>query len=192
MDGTIRTARPPDAAAIAAIYAPIVRDTHTSFETVPPTPDEMGARVSTALERYPWLVYEREGAVVGYAYAGAHRSRHAYQWAVETSAYVAEGARRSGVGRDLMAALLDTLTRQRFTLALAGISLPNEASVRFHESLGFERTATYPRVGYKQGRWYDTAWWQLALVSGGGAPADPIWFPDLTPRASRGTPGPSR
>lgn len=182
MDGTIRTAGPEDAAGVAAIYAPIVRDTHTSFETVVPSADEMWRRIETTLPRYPWLVCVGGGdvgEVLGYAYASEHRPRCAYQWAVETTVYITESARRTGVGRALYDRLFEILVRQGFTRAIAGVSLPNEASVGFHESFAFERIATYPHVGYKFGKWYDTGWWQRPLAPEGDPPVAPVWFADL-------------
>src|SRR4051812_12856474 len=114
LEGIIRVANPSDAEAIAAIYAPIVRDTTISFEIEPPTQEEMARRIIKTLESYPWLVAAREGQVIGYAYAGKHRERAAYRWSADVSAYVAERARRSGAARALYERLIAILKAQGF------------------------------------------------------------------------------
>ena len=175
---TIRLARPHDAPAILAIYAPIVLDTPTSFEYEPPTSDEMANRIAKTIERYAWIVAERDGDILGYAYGGVHRARPAYQWNVETSVYVAESARGQGVGRRLYEALLDICRKQGFRQALAGITLPNPGSVALHEAVGFRHFATFPTMGYKFGAWHDVGWWHLYLSDETDL-AEPRWFPCL-------------
>ena len=167
----VRLATPSDAPGVRAIYAPFVRDTAVSFEAEPPAVGEVAARIAASGARFPWLVADDGGAVAGYAYAGEHRGRAAYQWTAEVSAYVDPAYQRRGVARVLYGALFDVLRAQGFATALAGITLPNVASVGFHEALGFRRVATYPAVGYKHGAWHDTAWWTLRL--GEGAAPDP-------------------
>ena len=130
-----------DAAAIQAIYAPIVAQTPISFETEPPSVQEMAVRIRATLPAYPYLVAKLDGLVAGYAYASAHRSRAAYRWSVDVSAYVAPAARRAGIGRALYAELQAILERQGFHAAFAGIALPNEASVRLHEAAAFTASA---------------------------------------------------
>jgi phosphinothricin acetyltransferase len=164
----IRLARPADGAALAGIYRPAVADSAVSFEIDPPDGEEMARRVARVLERTPWLVYERDGAVLGYAYASAHRERQAYQWSVDVSAYVHPEARRIGVGRALYTSLLALLVEQGFRNAYAGITLPNEASVGLHAALGFTLVGMYREVGYKRGAWHDVGWFERAL-----APHDP-------------------
>ena len=160
---TIRLATEGDAEQIAAIYAPNVTDTIISFELEPPTADEMRRRIEITLQRYPWLVCERQGRLLGYAYAGAHRSRAAYQWSVDVSVYVHEEARRTGVGRALYASLFAALEHQGFYNAYAGATLPNPASVGLHEGVGFRRVGVYRGVGYKLGGWHDVVWWHRPL-----------------------------
>ena len=109
----IRTATPADAAVVAAIYAPYVSDTAISFEVVPPSADEMRRRIETTLERYPWLICEEDGVVLGYAYASVHHAREAYQWSVGTAIYVDGSRHRKGVGRRLYSALFPLLVRHR-------------------------------------------------------------------------------
>jgi L-amino acid N-acyltransferase YncA len=159
----IRSATAADAAAILAIYAPIVRDTIISFETEVPSVAEIAQRIDTALKTHPYLVAETGGAVVGYAYAGEHRARSAYRWSVDVTVYVAAPARRSGVGRALYGRLLPMLAERQFHAAFAGIALPNPASVGLHEAMGFTPVGIYREVGCKFGRWHDVGWWQRLL-----------------------------
>lgn len=176
----LRVARPADGAALAAIYAPYVRETAISFELAPPTAQEMADRIRETLVRYPWLVGEDRGQVVGYAYAGPYRRRAAYRWSVEVSVYVAPAAQGRGLGRALYAALLVLLEAQGFRQAFAGMTLPNPASEGLHAALGFEPLGTYRAVGFKDDRWHDVAWTQRPLGLGAeGAPAEPIRFPRL-------------
>ncbi|MEO8247328.1 MAG: N-acetyltransferase family protein, partial [Chloroflexota bacterium] len=126
----IRLADPArDAAAVAAIYRPAVIGSLASFEEVAPDATEMAARIAATLERTPWLVAEDEGVVAGYAYAGPHRERAGYRWAVNISVYVDAAFHGRGIARRLYDELLDILRRQGFVNAYAGIALPNPASV---------------------------------------------------------------
>jgi L-amino acid N-acyltransferase YncA len=161
---SVRLATPGDAPAVAAIYAPIVRDTTISFELEPPDVDEFARRIATTLPAHPWLIAEEAGRVMGYAYAGPHRSRAAYRWSVEVSVYVDADARRRGVARELYTALFSVLRAQGFANAYAGVTLPNEPSLRLHRAFGFEEVGVYRRVGYKQGRWRDVWWGALDLA----------------------------
>lgn len=175
----LRLATPQDAAGIRAIYAPVVRETPISFEIVPPTEEEIGARVGKTLTRYPWLVCTAQERLLGYAYAGGHSERAAYQWSVNVSVYVHSRARRMGVGQALYDTLFAILRLQGFVRAFAGITLPNEASVGFHESLGFSRAGVFSRVGYKMGAWHDVGYWQMTLQPSSGCPAPPRSLPSL-------------
>ena len=170
MSMVIRLARGEDAPAIAAIYAPYVSETPISFETVPPTADEMAGRLAKTLARFPWLVAEAEGAVVGYAYASQHRERAAYQWAADVSVYLREERQRRGIGRALYTALFAILRAQGYVNTYAGIALPNPASVALHEAMGMTPVGVYRHVGYKAGSWRDVGWWQGALRE---PPSDP-------------------
>ena len=170
----IRWAIAEDAAAMAAIYAPVVRTTAISFEMDAPTAEEMAARVRATLAYAPWLVCARGEDVLGFAYASRHRERAAYRWSVDASVYVDERARRRGVARGLYTSLFALLRGQGFYAVHAGITLPNAASVGVHESLGFERVGVYRAVGYKLGAWHDVGWWQLVLRERVGTPAPPL------------------
>jgi L-amino acid N-acyltransferase YncA len=172
----LRHANPAaDAAACAAIYAPGVRDGFASFEEEAPDAAELTRRITAAERTHAWLVAEEDGTVAGFAYAGPHRARAAYRWAADVSVYVAAGHQGQGVGRALYDALLGLLRRQRLLVACAGIALPNDASVRLHEGLGFRPVARYEAIGYKAGAWRDVGWWQLDLAPrGDGPPAEPL------------------
>jgi phosphinothricin acetyltransferase len=164
----IRDADPHrDAGACAAIYAPFVEGSAVSFEEVAPDAGEMAARIAASQATHPWLVAVSGGEVAGYAYACPHRARPAYRWSADVSVYVAESCRRAGVGRALYAELLERLRGQGFQVACAGITLPNEASVRLHESFGFEPVGVYRGIGWKAGAWRDVGWWQLRLATMG-------------------------
>lgn len=163
MTALIRLANAADAAAIHQIYQPIVRDTHISFEHTVPAISEIAARIKKTLRQYPWLVCEVDGQLAGYAYASAFRARVAYQWTAETTVYIHSGFQRRGVSRALYSALLAVLGEQGYCSAVGVIALPNDGSVRAHESLGFRKIGVFKNVGYKAGDWRDTGWWQLEL-----------------------------
>ncbi len=167
----IRDADPVrDAAACAAIYAPYVESSAISFEEQPPDPDEMAARIERSSRTHSWLVTEEGERVVGYAYACSHRERAAYRWAADVSVYIADTEHRRGHGRRLYEELFERLRRQRFQVAIAGITLPNAASVGLHRRLGFAPVGVYRRIGWKQGAWHDVGWYQLELAPAGDDP----------------------
>lgn len=176
MDGdrfTVRDASERDAEACAAIYAPYVTDTAISFETDPPSAAEMARRIVAALRTHAWVVLEDGGRVVGYAYGGPFKSRMAYRWSCEVSVYLERGLRRSGGGRALYEALFARLAQRGFRTAVAGMTLPNEASAGLHRALGFEPVGTYRRIGWKHDSWHDVAWVQRPLADAQDPPADP-------------------
>ncbi|CAN5691471.1 GNAT family N-acetyltransferase [soil metagenome] len=164
MTSLIRLAEVRDGPELAEIYRPAVTDNSTSFEVDPPDEDEIARRAAKCMERTPWLVYERDGRVLGYAYAGTHRERAAYQWSVEVSAYVHHDAHRQGIGRALYGSLFAALVVQGFRNAYAGVTLPNAASVALHLSLGFTPVGVYRGIGYKFGAWHDVGWFERALA----------------------------
>jgi L-amino acid N-acyltransferase YncA len=172
---TIRPADPErDAAACAEIYAPSVESTPISFETVPPDAAELARRIAKYAATHQFLVAEEGGEVLGYAYACRWAERAAYDWSVETSIYVAAGQQGKGVGRALYAELFDRLRAQGFRIAVAGITLPNPASIGLHESMGFEPIGALRDIGWKEDGWRDVGFWQLSLQPlGEGAPDPP-------------------
>jgi phosphinothricin acetyltransferase len=171
-----------DAAGVLAIYAPIVAATVISFEMRQPDVAGMAERIRTTLETHPWLVDERAGRVVGYAYCSVHRSRAAYRWAVDVSVYVSPDHHRRGVGRGLYDRLFAILATQGYTMACAGIALPNPGSVGLHEAMGFLPVGIYRRIGFKLGRWHDVGWWQRPLAAAGDPPAEPLPLPAVRDR----------
>lgn len=161
---TIRTATVADAAAIQAIYAPVVTGTAISFEVEPPDVAAMAQRIAATLPTLPWLVgLDEAGQVNGYVYASGHAERAAYRWTVNVSAYVRADSHRQGVARRLYATLLQQLVALGYCEACAGITLPNAASVGLHEAMGFRPVGVYRRVGHKLGAWHDVGWWQRSL-----------------------------
>ncbi len=177
----IRLATIADAAPIAHIYSPAVSSRATSFEVEAPDASEMARRIGATLERLPWLVGEDDGRVVGYAYAGRHRDRAAYQWSVEVSAYVDDSAHRRGIGRALYTSLFAILSLLGYRNAYAGITLPNPASVGLHEAVGFTRVGTYRGIGWKMGQWHDVLWLERLLHEPGEPPSPPRLLPDVLP-----------
>jgi L-amino acid N-acyltransferase YncA len=178
---TIRAATTADAAAIADIYRTYVLETVISFEETPPTAAEIEARM-LATPRMPWLVAVRAGTVVGYCYASRHAARASYRWAADVSVYLAPGERGRGVGRLLYSELLPLVQSLGYVSVFAGISLPNEASVGFHEAFGLTPVGVYRTVGFKHNAWWDVGWWQLTFTDPPDQPAEPTpWVPpDLT------------
>jgi L-amino acid N-acyltransferase YncA len=174
METAIRLADAEDAEQIRAIYEPIVLRTAISFELEAPTVEEIGRRISNTLLNRPWLVCDRAGEVLGYAYAGHHRERAAYQWSVDASVYIKPDFHRRGVGRALYRSLFELLALQRYYNAYAGIALPNPGSVGLHESVGFRPVGVYREVGYKLGSWHDVGWWFLQLQPKPPSPLPPI------------------
>jgi phosphinothricin acetyltransferase len=159
----IRPVRPEDAADICEIYNYHVLNTVVTFEEEPVSVDEMMNRIATITARHPWLVYEAAGKVAGYAYASAWKVRSAYRHTVESSVYIAEGHIGQGVGKMLYAALVAAVRAQGIHAIIGGAALPNDASVRLHESLGFKKIGEFKEVGWKFERWVDTGYWQLVL-----------------------------
>ena len=176
-----RLATADDAAAIAAIYAPYVRDTIVSFETEVPDAAEIAARIERIGRQYPWLTATADRRVVGYAYACENRARLAYRWSVDAAVYLDPSAQRQGIGSGLYRRLFALLRAQGYVNAFAGISLPNAASVALHEAIGFALIGVHRNVGYKLGGWRDVGWWQLALCEPPGKPVEPIAIGDLNP-----------
>lgn len=173
MDLTIRPATPDDAAACADIYAYYVRETHISFESEPPGTEEMARRIATYSVGHAWLVALEAGTtdVVGFAYAAPYSPREAYRWSAETSVYLQQGRRRTGAGRALYEELFDRLAARGFRRLVAGLALPNEASLGLHTALGFEVVGTFHQIGWKHGRWHDVMRLQKDLAPGlGDAP----------------------
>ena len=160
---SIRDATADDAAQICDIYNHYVRNTAITFEQQPISVPEMQTRIESYASTYAWLVAEREGQLLGYAYATRWRTRVAYDHTVESTVYVADAARGSGVGRPLYMALLDALRKKSIHTVVGCIALPNPGSVALHEKCGFEKVAHFAEVGRKFDQWVDVGFWQVLL-----------------------------
>ncbi|MEM7010977.1 MAG: N-acetyltransferase family protein [Verrucomicrobiota bacterium] len=161
----IRPCRPAeDAATIAEIYNYYIRETIISFEVDPVAADEMQTRIEEVAAEYPSYVAEKnDGKVIGYACAKKWQTRCAYKNSVEFSIYLDVEQRRRGLGTQLYEALIAESKHRGYHTAIGGVSMPNEASVRLHEKLGFKKVAHYSEVGRKFGKWIDVGYWQLML-----------------------------
>jgi L-amino acid N-acyltransferase YncA len=157
----IRTVNLEDAAQIAEIYNYYIKNTHQTFETEALSADEMQERIAKIIEDYPYLVAEYEGEIYGYAYATQFKMRQAYEFSAEVSIYVKSDAKQKGIGTRLYEKLFEELKETDVHAIIAGISLPNDGSVKFHEKLGFTKVARFREVGYKLGRWVDVGYWEL-------------------------------
>ena len=168
----IRLATTGDAAAIHAIYAPIVRETTISFEWEPPSVDEIASRIdTTATNGYPWLIAEDDGGVAGYAYAGPFRMRAGYGWLVEDSVYVEPGMQGRGVGAALLTALIARCEAMGLRQMVAVIGdADNTGSIRLHERCGFDHVGAFRAAGWKLDGWRDVIFMQRALGPGDGEP----------------------
>ena len=170
MDIIIRDAKVTDAKAIQTIYTPYVETTAITFEYNVPSEKEFCRRIETVQQKYPWIVAMVNGKVVGYAYASAFKPRDAYQWAIETSIYVDNNNKRSGIGRQLHEALEQRLKMQGILNMNACISFIepedeylSQDSVRFHERLGYQKVAHFHQCGKKFNRWYDMIWMEKMI-----------------------------
>ena len=161
----IRFARESDVEAMLAIYTPYVLETTVTFEYVPPTPDEFLARFQSITQKLPWLVWEEEGAVLGYAYASLPFERAAYAWCAGPSIYLRPDARGRGIGRQLYAVLEALLSQMGYAVSFAIITGENEASLAFHRAQGYEKCAEMVKCGLKFGRWLDVDWLEKRLSS---------------------------
>lgn len=169
----VRQAHPGDATPCAEIYAPYVGETAISFESEPPTIEDMAGRIDSALSTHDWLVAtddaggaDEGGQLLGYAYGGPHRGRAAYRFSCEVSVYVREGWSGRGVGRLLYEALLARLGDLGYRRAFAGLTLPNPASLGLHRALGFAEIGVFHEIGWKHDRWHDVLWLERGLDAG--------------------------
>lgn len=167
---TIRVATPDDAQALLELYAPYVTQTAITFEYEVPTVEEFRSRIAHTLERYPYLVAEMDGTLVGYAYVSTFKDRPAYDWSVETSIYVGMEYKRMGIGRKLYEELERILKRQGILNVNACIAYPRQKdehltmdSVHFHERLGYQMVGCFHDSGYKFERWYDMVWMEKMI-----------------------------
>jgi L-amino acid N-acyltransferase YncA len=169
---TIRIATPDDARHLLNIYEYYVKNTSISFEYEVPTLEEFRSRIVNTLKKYPYIVADCDGAIEGYAYAGAFKGRKAYDWAVETSIYVRHGFTKSGIGKLLYEELEKALSYQNITNVNACIAVPHDRddekyctnnSMDFHEHMGYRFVGRFTQCGYKFGRWFDMVWMEKLI-----------------------------
>jgi phosphinothricin acetyltransferase len=159
----IRPATILDAKSICGIYNYYVNNTIITFEEIPVAIGEMEDRIKAVLPKYPWIVWEEEGEILGYAYANKWKDRASYRHSAEDSVYVKNGAGGRGIGKKLLAALLEAAQKNGLHALVAGITLPNARSVALHEQFGFKKTAEFFEIGYKMDQWLNVGYWQLIL-----------------------------
>ena len=166
----IRVAALDDAEELLEIYAPYVRETAITFEYEVPSPEEFRERIAHTLEKYPYLVAEHDGKIVGYAYVSPFKERAAYAWAVETSIYVDQNCKRMGIGKKLHSALEHCLKEMGILNMEACIGYPEEYdeyltknSAQFHEHLGYRMIGEFEKCGYKFHRWYNMVWMEKII-----------------------------
>ncbi len=149
----MRIVKPSDVASILEIYTPYILQTAVTFETEIPLLNSFEERIKLYTQKWPWIVYEVDGMITGYAYATKHRERLAYRWCVESSVYIRDQFQREGIASTLYKALFEMWRLQGFINVYAGITLPNERSIAFHERLSFTNFVYYKNVGHKLGEW---------------------------------------
>jgi L-amino acid N-acyltransferase YncA len=170
-----------DAQAVLDIYKYYVDNTIISFEYEAPTLEEYTERIKTNIEKYPWLVCLHNNKIIGFAYGSTHRYRTAYQWSPESTIYLAPDFHTKGIGGILYETLFELLKLQGYYNVFAGVALPNEKSVGFHRALGFEEIGIFKKVGYKQGNWHDTHWFQFVLNQHKLNPTTPKKLEEIIP-----------
>lgn len=158
MDGFIRLANSKDAEEILDIYSYYVRETTITFEYEIPSVDMFKKRMKDIQDRYPWIVYEEDGKIIGYAYASKQRERAAYQWNVELSIYMAKAYQGAGVGTRLYSALLVILKELGYCNAYGCVTIPNDKSIYLHKRLGFHEIGVFANTGNKLNGWHDVIW----------------------------------
>jgi len=159
----IRPVKDSDTRQISDIYNHFVNHTIVTFDEEEVTDKEMSDYIQKVQEKYPWLVYEEQGAVAGYAYAGSWKSRCAYRYSVETTIYLRPGEGGRGLGTQLYGELIRQVREMGIHSAIGGIALPNPASIRLHEKLGFQKIGHFREVGFKFDKWIDVGYWELIL-----------------------------
>jgi L-amino acid N-acyltransferase YncA len=169
----IRFAVPNDAKALLGIYGPFVQNTPISFETAVPDEETFAGRIVSYTQKYPWLVAEKKGVIAGYAYAGKHREREAYQWSVESSVYLHPDFQGKGIAQQLYRELFSMLKFLGYVNVYAGITLPNEKSIKLHNAMGFQLVGIYEKIGFKNGKWHDVQWMSRRLNIPGQTPGKP-------------------
>ena len=159
----IRLANRSDLPQMLQIYAPYVEQTPISFEYRVPTPEEFTCRFDAITRQFPWLVWEEDGQLLGYAYGSPPFERDAFRWCAEASIYLRQSARRRGIGKKLYLALEELLRLQGYKTIYAIITTGNLESIAFHRALGYTHLADFPDCGFKLGAWHGVTWLQKPL-----------------------------
>ena len=159
----IRSVNADDAGALCALYNHYIEHSIVTFEEEPVSVNAFQERIKSITASYPWLIYESDGEIAGYVYASPWKTRHAYRYAAESTVYIVPGQYGKGIGTALYERLISDLKAQSVHAVMAGIALPNDASIALHEKVGFEKVAHFKEVGWKFERWVDVAYWELML-----------------------------
>ncbi len=159
----IRNATLKDANQIAAIYNHYILNSIITFEETEIDVEEMSLRIQSVIEQFPWLVYEIDGEVIGYAYASKWKGRCAYKYSVESTVYLKNGVQGNGYGAQLYSELIKRLKQMKIHAIIGGVAIPNEPSVCLHKKLGFKKVAHFNEVGYKFKKWIDVTYWELLI-----------------------------
>lgn len=179
---SIRLANQEDIPQILAIYAPYITDTTFSFEYTVPDRETFTRRFLAIASAFPWLVWEENGEILGYAYGSLPFERAAYAWCCEASVYLRQDVRRRGIGKQLYCALEHLMMLQGYKSVYAIITSENKDSLLFHEAMGYKTVATFPNCGYKKGTWLGTVWMEKPLANLSHPAAMPLPFPEIMTR----------
>ena len=159
----VRTVQLEDAEEICKIYNYYILNSVVTFEETPVTVEEMRERIQSIYSKLPWIIYEKDQQVLGYAYASEWKSRCAYKNSVESTVYLRQGEAKKGVGTSLYTELIEQLINIGIHTVIGGVALPNDASIALHKKFGFEKVAHFKEVGYKFGKWVDVGYWELII-----------------------------
>lgn len=176
---SLRMAAAADAAELLNIYSYYVEETNITFEYEVPTLADFQSRITTILEKYPYIVAEKENKIIGYAYANVFKGRAAYDWTVESSIYLDVSTVGKGLGDLLYTKLEEILIQQNITTIEACITYPNDRSIAFHKRRGYEQVAYFNKVGYKFDKWHDVVWYEKKLAEQTSRPEKVNWLPEI-------------
>ncbi|MDO4814514.1 MAG: GNAT family N-acetyltransferase [Gemella sp.] len=175
----LRMARVDDAASLLNIYAYYVNETNITFEYDVPSIEEFATRIKEILKKYPYIVAEKDGHILGYAYANTFKGRAAYDWTVEWSIYLDKNHSAKGIGQKLFDKLVEILKEQNIVTIEGCITYPNEKSLAFHKKNGFKEVAYFNKVGYKFDKWHDVVWYEKALSEHQDKPQAVKWINEI-------------
>ena len=159
----IRNVEEKDYNVIVSIYNYYIKNSTITFEEEPLTSNDIGERIFNITQSFPWIVFEKAGNVLGYAYASRFKERSAYRFSVETTIYLDHKYHNQGIGQKLYTDLITRVKKLGLKVIYGCIALPNQSSVRLHEKFGFKKVAHLTSVGYKFKQWIDVEYWELLL-----------------------------